>query len=258
MIVSFIFSIFVIFIDIYLLKKELPKMKNLSFKEKFKSVFITIYFSLFLCVFSWFVFINPIIAILLFLHLFLIGLVLNIKKKGSLLLYVLLGDTVLGIYMCICNLCTFDFSVICWYILGIGIYVLPGLSIDESIRDIVWKMKNCTKEVDVKVIKIIKSRLDGSVRKIYIPVLEIEYNGKKNTYMNSSSIYFYKESSLENLKSVLINPNNPNLDTMFGSNDVFIPRIYFRNLKEKQLGVLLFYIVSIVLLLLGILLNSFL
>ncbi len=243
---------------ILILKNKFKIEKDLSLKEKFKTIFITLYFGIFIILFPWIALFNLTLAILIFLHLVLIILITNIKKKRNFSIFPLLFVTILGIYMCICNLLSIKINTIIYYILFLGIYIIPGLSFYDNRKNIIHKIKTCTEEVDAKVIKVIKGyNQTYHMKKVYIPLLEINYNGKKYTYMDSNIVYSYNENEVRNINKAFINPNFLNTNNILDSDNILIPSPNFEDFEEKRNGVILFYVSTLIIFIIVIILNIF-
>ncbi len=197
----------------YLLQK---KKEHLTGWKSIKVCFIYLYFGIMMGAFCCFATINHTVSILIFSHLFLIGMISAAKeKKHSLLVYDLIVVCILIFILAIYDLFQLDLGKS--YILGILIallFLLPGLGYIERRKDIANKIKNCTQEVEATILKVHKSSV-SSVVPIYIPKLEFTFNNKKYKIMESSEIFSRSLLSVGDKLKLFINPNNPN--------DVFLP-----------------------------------
>lgn len=205
--------------------------------EKYKSwSYLSIFWnndgSIFCCIT-----INHTISILIFSHLFLIGMISAAKeKKHSLLVYDLIVVSILIFILGIYDLFQLDLGES--YILAILIvllFLLPGLGYIERRKNIANKIKNCTQEVEATILKVHKSSV-SSIVPIYIPKLEFTFNNKKYKIMESSEIYSRSPFSVGDKLKLFINPSNPS--------DVFLP-----NPRREQffhLAVYSWYIITII------------
>ena len=224
MVFMIVFIAFCIFWACYDVKK-----RKLVGIEKVKTCLAYMYFTISMSLFIFFASTNKAaIAIIIFLHLALIACVYRLKQRKSLYIVVdLILICIIGIILSICYILNWNFNnIILWIILGIGIYILPALGYIERRTNIVNKMKRCTKEVDAKIIEVIKSTEhseNGFARRIYIPKFEIELDGKKYEFMDSDEIYFRRKFKVGETMKLFINPDNPQFDIYNVSDNVFLP-----------------------------------
>lgn len=213
------------------------KQQNLTGWKNIKTCLIYLYFGIMMGAFFCFVTINHTVSILIFSHLFLVGMISAVKeKKYSLLVYDLIIVSILIFILGIYDLFQLDFGKS--YILGILIallFLLPGLGYIERRKYIANKIKNCTQEVEATILKVYKSST-SQVVPIYIPKLEFTFNNKKYKIMETSEIYSRSPFTAGDKLKLFINPNNPN--------DVFLPDP--RREQFFHFGVYSWYILTII------------
>ena len=184
-IIGFIFVL--VCIVCYLLQRRKQKLTGW---KSIKIGLIYLYFGIMTGAFFCCITINHTISILIFSHLFLIGMISAAKeKKHSLLVYDLIVVSILIFILGIYDLFQLDLGES--YILAILIallFLLPGLGYIERRKNIANKIKNCTQEVEATILKVHKSSV-SSIVPIYIPKLEFTFNNKKYKIMKSSEIY---------------------------------------------------------------------
>lgn len=231
-IIGFIFVL--VCIVCYLLQRRKQKLTGW---KSIKIGLIYLYFGIMTGAFFCCITINHTISILIFSHLFLIGMISAAKeKKHSLLVYDLIVVSILIFILGIYDLFQLDLGES--YIPAILIallFLLPGLGYIERRKNIANKIKNCTQEVEATILKVHKSSV-SSIVPIYIPKLEFTFNNKKYKIMESSEIYSRSPFSVGDKLKLFINPSNPS--------DVFLP-----NPRREQffhLAVYSWYIITII------------
>ena len=231
-IIGFIFVI--VCVVCYLLQRRKQKLTEW---KSIKVGLIYLYFGIMMGTFFCFMTINHTVSILIFSHLFLIGMISAAKeKKHSLLVYDLIVVSILIFILGIYDLFQLDLGES--YILAILIallFLLPGLGYIERRKNIANKIKNCTQEVEATILKVHKSSV-SSIVPIYIPKLEFTFNNKKYKIMESSEIYSRSPFSVGDKLKLFINPSN--------HSDVFLP-----NPRREQffhLAVYSWYIITII------------
>lgn len=255
MIIFSIFSIIFIVFSIFFAFADIEKRKLVGFK-KIITFLIYLFFGISMASIFVFLNINWVVSILIFLILFLICIISSIKNNGiditSLDLLILI---IVGIICCICGLMNIHISDILWIILGIGIYLIPGLGEFSGKKNLIKKMKRCTREVDAKITDVYKGTTKGNVKfSIYVPKLEFILDGKKYEFMDSSSIYSRKKFKVGDSIKLFVKPDNPQINGPNGCDDVFWPG----NLPKSRvdLSVIIFYVSSILIFLLVMYLYS--
>lgn len=137
------------------------KQQQLTGWKSIKVGLIYLYFGIMTGAFFCCITINHTISILIFSHLFLIGMISAAKeKKHSLLVYDLIVVSILIFILGIYDLFQLDLGES--YILAILIvllFLLPGLGYIERRNYIANKIKNCTQEVEATILKVHKSSL---------------------------------------------------------------------------------------------------
>ncbi len=155
-IIGFIFVL--VCIVCYLLQRRKQKLTGW---KSIKIGLIYLYFGIMTGAFFCCITINHTISILIFSHLFLIGMISAAKeKKHSLLVYDLIVVSILIFILGIYDLFQLDLGES--YILAILIvllFLLPGLGYIERRNYIANKIKNCTQEVEATILKVHKSAL---------------------------------------------------------------------------------------------------
>ena len=244
-----IFSFFGILFIVFAITfgiKDIKHRKLVGIK-KIITFLIYLFFGLSMALMMIFVNINWVISILIFLVLFLVCIISSIKNNGLDIINLdLLVLIIVGIVCCLCGFMNISINNILWVVLGIGIYILPGLGYFSGKMNLIKKMKRCIKEVDAKIIDVKKGRIgrNHSVS-VYIPVFEFILDGKKYEVMDTSSIYSSsrKRFKIGNDEKLFVNPNNPQINGPNGCDDVFWPG----NLPSKgsTIPIIMFYVSTI-------------
>jgi hypothetical protein len=239
---AFLFLVFSIVVSI----GDIKKRKLVGIK-KIITILLYLFFGISLSLMSIFININWIISILIFLLLFLICIISLIKNRGldiiSLDLLILI---IVGIICCISGLSNVHINKVLWIILGVGIYLMPGLGAFSGRSNIIKKMKRCTKEIDAKIIDVKKGRTSGEYSTlVYIPKMEFVMDGKVYEFMDTSSIYSSSKNTFKIGDSIklLVNPDNFEVNGPNGCDDVFWPGSLPS--KWSNLPVIMFYVFTI-------------
>ena len=248
---NYVFSILCIIGSILISILDIKKRELKGF-EKIKVITIYSYFGISMAIMGILLTYNVLLSALIFLHLIIIFAILNIIYKSNILVSIcLLVAGITGFIMTYCYYRNINFHIILAIICGVSIYVLPGCAYIERRNAFIKKVKLCKTELDAKVIKVYKSKIN--YRKIYIPQFEFYVDNKKYSYMDSNTIYSY--SVLEEGESVKLFVNTNNLTKSNIIDNVFLPNSYYHN--EYNRNTLLFYIVTTLLFLIVVYLRNF-
>ncbi len=240
---SAIFIILSIIIGILDVKK-----RKLIGREKLKTIFYYLYFGISMGAFFFFMTVNALLSIIIFLHLLFIVIIFDIKSNGASAINIdLLIICIIGISLSMMGTLKIKINNLWYAFLILGIYLLPMLGYISRRNKIIKKMKRCTQEVDAKIIKIYKGSLENGHRGrvIYVPKFEFMLNEKKYNCMNSSEIYFENKSEhkVGDTVKLFIDSNIEN-----HLNSIYDDYIFLPNMQREEIfrrNVIFFYIVTI-------------
>lgn len=222
MLILYFFAITFIVFAVYFGLKNI-KEENLQGFDAIKTFLVYIFFGIFMGLFCIFININYKVSIVIFLSLFWIVLISSMidSKKISFVICDLFITTIWIVFLMFLpipeNIMEFSYFSLFLLFLLLSLYLLPLLSCFDKKRDLIKKISKCTYEVNARVVEVIYYKK----RKIYIPKLEFEYNGKKYKYRDSDLLYFSDEIKEGEMIPLLINPDLKKFNK--NNNGVFFP-----------------------------------
>lgn len=245
----------IFFISIFIIATLICSIMDIKTRKKVGvkkvlTICIYLYLGITMGITIYFIDINYLISIVIFLHLMLISSIYNLtKNKNKFSLYCLLVAVISGLTICLSYLFNKDPAIFLWIILGISLYILPGLGYIDRIHYTVDKIKRCTEKVDATIIKVYKSAQDHG--HIYIPVFEFSFNSQQYKFMDSYRIYSKRKFKVGDTVCLYVNPNGIKLNYPNGSDDIFFPD-YEQEQKYHSSIIIWYIIITIILILVAI------